>query len=234
MRRRVCALLLALGVSACSHGPEWAAPSPITPPTLAPVVRGANFDQVFWNTFVHNTLDAPGSSEPLRRLTHAPMIFLSTMTDAGVLIDDATLATVETTIRTGAADWAGGAFGIAGVQRGIGTREGQPGWLTVRFVGAASGHCGRATVGVDGGYLELDVFTANCGCGASKIRPRSILHELGHAFGYWHTDAPTDVMFHLSLTCEATPSARELYHASIAYQSPLGTTTALGSGILVP
>ena len=53
--------------------------------------------------------------------------------------------------------------------------------------------------------------------------PWLVRHELGHAFGYWHTDNPTDVMYGIAgLGCEGMPSARERYHAAIAYSRPVG------------
>jgi hypothetical protein len=43
--------------------------------------------------------------------------------------------------------------------------------------------------------------------------------------GFWHTDSPADLMWHISGTCDnAMPSARELAHAAIAYRRPVGNT----------
>ena len=53
--------------------------------------------------------------------------------------------------------------------------------------------------------FRLDL-TAGCGCAGSRIRPRAVMHELGHAFGYYHTDSQTDVMYGTILSCDLSPS----------------------------
>ena len=48
-------------------------------------------------------------------------------------------------------------------------------------------------------------------------------HALGHALGFWHTDADTDVMGGGAWSNAAlTPSARELASAAVAYSRPAG------------
>lgn len=200
--------------------------TPLPTPAPAPVVRGPSFSQVFWNEFVHNGLEAPAALQPLRRLTAAPMLYLKTVDEAGNPIDFATLNTVQTAMRDVASIWGGGQFGLAGIQQGTGTMEGVHGWITVKWPSTNAGNfCGLSQVAVDGGWIELNyLFGGTCTCGASKIRPRTAKHELGHAFGYYHTDSDADVMKNPGLTCDANPSDREIYHASIAYQTPVGAT----------
>ena len=115
--------------------------------------------------------------------------------------------------RSPSSDFFGETFGVIGIMRGTETRERVPGWITVKWTSdPPAGSCGRSTVGVDGGFIELNVSGA-CSCGkASRVYPRLIRHELGHAMGYYHTDDPDDVMFGRAISsaqCEATPSERE-------------------------
>ena len=207
---------------ACGHQP--------TEPTSAPVIgkitapRGPGFNQTFWNEFVHDSFDSPGMLEPLRRLTAAPRLYVQTTDEAGQAVDDFTMQTVEEAMRGVATTWAGGRFGLAGVERGTGTREGQSGWLTVEWLGDDAGAiCGRSVVGVDGGWMQLNYLHASCGCDGSKIAPKTARHELGHAFGYYHTDSNADVMWGQATCVDLMPSPREVYHATVAYQSPIGS-----------
>src|SRR5215831_11045388 len=166
-------------------------PIPAPPPAPLPARDPARFDLTFWNEFVHDTLES--APLPLRRLTKAPMIYLRTKDEQGFDINSHTLDAVEGGIRDVALAWGGGSFGIAGVQRGTGTMEGVSGWLTVKWQNPPDPSiCGRAQVGTDGGWILFNYQhpTGACGCSGSEIRPRIAKHELGHAFGYWHTDSP--------------------------------------------
>jgi hypothetical protein len=234
-----------VNLAACSGSST--APSAVTSPAPAPVVvtppaplptaplpvRGPQFDQSFWDKFVHNTFESP-TPLPLRRLMTAPMLYLKTVDEAGVPIDPVTLSTVENAMRSVASTWAGGQFGLAGVERGASTKAGLPGWLTVRFSATNTAPvCGSSTVGLDGGTITLNYQAGShsaCACaGGLNVSPHVAKHELGHAFGYYHTDRVDDVMNAHVTTCDDTPSPRETYHATIAYQSPQGTTTALAA-----
>lgn len=232
-------LLLALsaGCGGSPSAPSTPAPStPIVTPPVAvppPVVvappplptRGPDFNLSFWNAFVHNRLEASGLL-PLRRLTAAPRLYLRIVDDAGVQIDPVTLSTVENAMKEVAPIWGGGQFGLAGVERGTSLKDGQPGWLTVHWLATNVGEiCGRSDVGVDGGVIELNYQNkgSNCTCPGINIRPRTARHELGHAFGYYHTDSIEDVMKSGALGCDALPSSRETYHATLAYQTPVGS-----------
>lgn len=239
--RRALAFFAAIALSACSGSSTAPSPTPVTPtppvivtapPTPpAPTRDPQLFSQVFWNEFVHNAFDAPGANTPLQRLTAAPMLYLKTVDEAGQPIDAVTLQTVEDAMRGVAPTWGGGRFGLAGVERGTDTKFGMTGWITVRWTTPSAGDiCGRTTgVGQDGGAIDLNYLTTNasCKCNGSQIRPRTARHELGHAFGYWHTDSDGDVMRNGALGCDAQPSAREVYHATLAYQSAVGTTNSL-------
>jgi hypothetical protein len=155
---------------------------------------------------------------------------MKTVDEAGQPVDDVTLQMVEDSMRAVASDWGGSQFGLAGVERGTSTREGQSGWLTVKWVNLDGvAFCGASPVGLDGGVIQFNYLRATCSCAGSRISPRTARHELGHAFGYWHTDGNADVMSSSGSFggCTAVPSAREVYHARIAYQTPIGTMNAM-------
>jgi len=186
------------------------------------------FDLDFYRKFVRDGYEAPTALQPLRRWTRTPSFYLKTVDEAGSPLTDATLATIETVLRDGVPRWTGGALGTPAIERGTATREGQSGWITVKFPFPGNpNYCGHAQVGVDGGWIELEMHGngALCRTASSLIAPRTIRHELGHALGFYHTGDNRDVMSGLTWFLsqgDDLPTARELYHAALAYKRPVG------------
>lgn len=191
--------------------------------SLDAIRQDGAFDLAFYRQLVRNGFEAPSTLAPLRRWLEAPKIYLKTVNEAGAAISAVTLAITEDTITSSAALWTGGRFSVASFERGTDTRRGIPGWITVRWPVSASSICGQAGVGESGGAIDLWI-RSDCGCPTSEVRRTIVRHELGHAFGFWHTDNPADLMFANPSTCDALPSARERYHAAIAYARPIGNT----------
>jgi hypothetical protein len=203
---------------ACTVAPPPTAPTALL---MADIASMAGFDPEFFRAFVQNAHETPQRLEPIRLLRGPLRVYLQTRDNHGRAVDAATLDATAHTLIDAAPLWSGDTFGVVDVARGFDTREHVPGWITVKWSSdPPAGRCGRSTVGVDGGYIELNVSGA-CSCGrAAGVYPRLIRHELGHAMGYYHTDHPTDVMYGRSITsaqCDAQPSARERLHARVAH-----------------
>lgn len=225
--------MLALFAVGCSSSPTSpTAPSTppvvVVPPVVTPPVTPANpllsdprFSLDFYRMFALGTLEY--GRQPLQRLTQAPQVYLRTMFDDGTPVDATTLDSTAAAIINTAAVWTGGAFGLAGLERGTGTRELQPGWITVYWmVERDTGRCGNAST--QRGVLRIYPNTPNCSCGTLKVRPLVVKHELGHAMGFYHTDSAVDIMYGSSHgACDMEPSAREVFHARVAYSQPLGS-----------
>lgn len=225
-------LFAAGAVCACAC---TAVPSPTGPSAVASAAPAAayyttsvasitdeDFEPSFYQAFLQNAFESPNRLEPVRLLRGPLRIYLRTVDNAGRAVDDVTLDTTERTLIETAEIWSGQTFGIVEVLRGRATREKRAGWITVKWSGTAmAGRCGRSTVGVDGGYMELDASGA-CSCGLeTRVYPRLVRHELGHAMGYYHTDDAHDVMSSLPVPrdrCDALPSDRERRHAEFAHR----------------
>lgn len=241
-------LILTLCLGACSHAsPTAPSPPPIvvnqppavvTPPVVAPPIstppvapvtppaifppQDPRFDLVFYRQFVHNALAGP--LEPLRRQPVAPRLYLRTVDDAGRPIDAVTLDHTAAALINVAGSLTG-VFGLAGLERGTETREGVRGWITVRWSAQAETFCGLGYVGGD--LVILAPRTPGCRCDGNpaSINPSTVKHELGHALGFWHTPHREDLMYVGNEgLCDQQPSAREVYHASVAYTRPIGIT----------
>lgn len=191
--------------------------------------QDGSFDLSFYRAFARNGYEQPSQLQPIRRWTHAPQIYLRTIDEAGTAIDAVTLDAAAAALADATPIWSGGLFSSPAISKGTDTREGTSGWITVRWTNAsAAGRCGLSQIATDGGWIELNSLGASCSCGgASRIYPRLVRHELGHAFGFYHTDDPNDVMYGQSIpsnACDARPSARERQCATYVYSRPVGNT----------
>lgn len=230
-------LILVVLVAGCSSSPTAptpiaAVPAPVPTPTPTPVptptpnafLSDPRFDRAFYRQFALNGFESPSNLAPLRRQSVAPLIYLYTVDDAGAPIDartlDATAAAIETV--AGALT---GRFGVEGIERGTGPTNTVAHRVTVRWGAQPNGDiCGRVDA-VGGRLIMLYPKTPGCQCGAITMRPQTVKHEMGHILGYWHTNAPSDLMYISAPagTCDKQPSARELFHAQVAYSMPIGS-----------
>jgi hypothetical protein len=196
------------------------------------IATGTGFDLNFYRQLVRDATESP-ILQPLRRWTTSPNLYLQT----GAGADDRTLNMIEQVARNAVPQWTGGTLNVAAVERGPGSRAGQAGWLTIQFA-TDPRYCGLSDVGLDGGVITLYPRTPNCGCQVYPVKPASVRHEVGHALGFYHTDSVNDVMNATANQCDNPLSAREIYHAGIAYARTVGNqdpdTDAAGVVNLAP
>lgn len=204
--------------------PAVAAPPVVTAPTPDPLLSDPRFSLSFYRQLALDGYEHPNFLKPLLRFKQAPRIYLSTIDDTNRAIDPVTLdQTAAALINTAGAMT--GAFGLAGLEQGTGTRANQPGWITVAWSTDPTNLCGSSPFGVDGGTITLYTRT-NCSCGGYRMAPRVVKHELGHALGFYHTDSRADLMWGGSWPvsqCDMTVTEREKFHMRVAYSQPIGS-----------
>jgi hypothetical protein len=216
---------VALLASACA-GNSSTGPSIPSTPIVVPNVTvspcpasgaGIPLDFGFYQQIGCNAFDGPMQS--VRRWTVAPRLYIRTVDDAGAPIDSVTLDTVQGAMTAIAVQLAGGKFGLASVERGTDKRDGVSGYITVHWTDTIAS-CGLSDVAGDGGLIQLNPGRPTCSCGGSKIDARLAAHELGHAFGYFHTDQQADLMYAKAPAniCTVSLSAREQQAMTYQYR----------------
>ena len=86
--------------------------------------------------------------------------------------------------------------------------------------GESNDTCGTAFVGRNPGTMTL--YLDVCGCGSVRIPPSVVMHEVGHAMGFFHVSDSHSLMYPFDESgCRpGTLSPAETFHAAIAYARP--------------
>ena len=184
----------------------------------------APFSMDFYRQFVRGTYDQSGAPWPVLRLKDQPRFYVRTLDQDGKGFDTYVIPGIVDAITRAVPAFTGGRFNAA-IETGPDVRPPTAGWINVdiRHDPAAQDICGQARIGADPG--EITLVEDLCGC--TKVPGLLVMHEVGHALGFFHVPDKNAVMYpFISGSCpkSGVMSAAELFHANIAYARPRGNT----------
>jgi hypothetical protein len=192
--------------------------------TLDAIRLRAPFSLDFYRQFVRGTYDQPGAPYAVFRLMDSPKFYLKTVDQNGRAIEPEVLAVVREAIPRAVSEYSAGRLSVTTLETGTETRATENGWIIVNIRRDPNERqtCGFANIGAVAGSITLNNDV--CSCGSNKIPGALVLHEVGHALGFFHVPDRNSVMYpFLPGNCPSgTLSAAEKFHAAIAYSRQRG------------
>jgi hypothetical protein len=194
--------------------------------TLDAIRDSPPFAMEFYRQLIRGTYDQPNAPWAWFGWTTAPSFYVKTVDQAGRPIEPEVLKVVLDAIGRAVPAWTGGKMSAVAIESGVEDRPQATGWINVEIRRDPNERrtCGLSYVGANPGLITLNDDV--CSCGSIKIPGAVVLHEVGHALGYFHVADRKSIMFPFAAgDCPAGAlSAAESYHAAIAYTRPRGNT----------
>jgi hypothetical protein len=194
--------------------------------TLDLIRNAAPFSMDFYRQLVRGTYDQDGAPFDVLRWSQPPKFYIKTSDQLNRAISTDVINVIRDGVTRGVPAWTGGQYSAI-IETGKDLRLPTPGWVNILITTDPGEHvmCGQSYIGRDPGEISL-VINPVCSCGSIKIPGLVVVHEVGHALGFFHVADKRSVMYPQAPgNCPVGElSADELYHAAIAYQRPRGNT----------
>jgi Matrixin len=186
--------------------------------------NAAPFSMSFYKQFVRGTFDQPGAPFVVLRWNDAPRFYVKTVDQNGRAVEPEVLTVVLDALARAVPAFTGGRLSAAAIESGTADRPDTNGWINVviRRDPNEQQTCGFAFIGANPGTITLNDDV--CSCGSRKIPGAVVIHEVGHALGFFHVSDRGSIMYpFIAGDCPAGElSGAEKYHSAIAYSRPRG------------
>jgi Matrixin len=192
--------------------------------TIDLIRDAAPFSMDFYKQMVRGTYDRTDGPWPVLRLNAQPHFYVKTVDQEGKPFDTYVIPGVIDAINRAVPAFTGGRFSAV-IDTGTDTRPPSAGWIVVDIQHNPTEKelCGHATIGADAGTITLTEDV----CGCTKVAGAVVMHEVGHALGFFHVADTNSIMYpFIGGPCPRAGalSAAELFHANLAYSRPRGNT----------
>jgi hypothetical protein len=188
----------------------------------------APFSMDFYRQIVRGTYDHSDSGAPFAvlRWTSPPSFFIHTQDQNGAAVEPAVIASIVDAIQRAVPAWTAGQYAPAAIETSDVGRPQRVGWINVdiRLDPTETLVCGTSLIGGNPGNIVLNENV--CGCGANRVPGTLVLHEVGHAMGFFHVADSKSTMYpYIQPGCgPGALTAAESFHSAIAYSRPRGNT----------